>query len=166
VAHSAAPSAATVRRDLAGSPAPLAALHAQADAVLAGGVAGFRTQLRALRGYPVVVMQWNSACLPCQHDFPYFQQLSASLGRRVGFLGNGLNQSATAARRMLRRFPVSFPSFNDNGEHIATLLSRRWAYNYPITYFYNAKGVQVALFPGDFLSETDLRRLIRAELGV
>ena len=41
--------------ELAGAPAPLAALHEQSNELLGGGAKRFEQRVRALRGYPVVV---------------------------------------------------------------------------------------------------------------
>jgi len=46
---------------LAGSPPPLASLHAQAGRILEGQTAAFRSRLASLRGYPVVVNKWDLA---------------------------------------------------------------------------------------------------------
>ena len=118
-AHSAAPSTAQLAADLKGSPPPLARLHRQAGQLLGGGTAAMRARLRSLRGYPVVVTQWASWCGPCQAEFPYFQQLSATLGRRVAFIGNDANDPLGDARGWLRRFPVSFPSYRDPSGQVA-----------------------------------------------
>ena len=90
--------AAQAAAALRGSPAPLAAVHRQASELLAGGVPAFEARLRALRGYPVVVMQWSSWCEGCKADLADFQTISAQLGRRVAFIGD-------RRRRQRRRRP-------------------------------------------------------------
>jgi cytochrome c biogenesis protein CcmG/thiol:disulfide interchange protein DsbE len=164
-AHSAAPSTAQLAADLHGSPAPLAALHRQANQLLGGGRQGLEARLRSLRGYPVVVTQWASWCGPCQAEFPYFQQLSASLGRRVAFIGNDANDPVGAARGWLRRFPVSFPSYRDPNGQVALALSPYYALDTPVTYLYTRRGVQYSNV-GPYPSVKALRAQIRADLGV
>jgi cytochrome c biogenesis protein CcmG/thiol:disulfide interchange protein DsbE len=164
VAHNAAPSPAQLAADLKGSPAPLAALHRQAGRLLTGGPSAVQARLRALRGFPVVVTQWSSTCEPCQVEFPYFQQLSAELGRRVAFIGNDAADAGDAAG-WLRRFPVSFPSYRDPSGNIALALSRYYARDTPVTYLYTRSGVQYS-HVGVYLSEKILRQEIRARLGV
>src|SRR3954471_15466285 len=55
-----APSQAEVDKAFAGSPAPLAKLHSQANQLLPGARTELRRQIRALKGYPVVVNIWGS----------------------------------------------------------------------------------------------------------
>ena len=164
-AHSAAPSTAQLAADLKGSPPPLAGLHRQANQLLGGGTTAMRARLRSLRGYPVVVTQWASWCGPCQAEFPYFQQLSATLGRRVAFIGNDANDPLGDARGWLRRFPVSFPSYRDPSGQVALALSPYYALDTPVTYLYTRSGVQYSNV-GPYASVKALRQQIRTDLGV
>ena len=165
VAHNAAPSPAQLRADLRGSPPKLAALHRQADQLLGGGAAAMNARLRALRGTPVVVTQWGSWCAACQAEYPYFQQLSAQLGRRVAFIGNDVDDTTSGAKGWMRRFPASFPSYSDPTSTIALALSPFYAYDTPVTYLYTRTGMQYA-HVGEYLSEKALRQEIRRYLGV
>ncbi len=76
-----------MRARLAGSPPPLAALHAQADEILSGGLPALRARLAALRGTPVVINKWASWCEPCRAEFGVFQRVSVARGREVAFIG-------------------------------------------------------------------------------
>ena len=89
---------AQMRARLAGSPAPLAALHAQADELLAGGLPALRARLAALRGTPVVVNKWASWCEPCRAEFGVFQRVSVAHGREVAFIGIDSGDTAAATR--------------------------------------------------------------------
>jgi cytochrome c biogenesis protein CcmG/thiol:disulfide interchange protein DsbE len=99
---------------LADSPAPLAALHAQASLLLEGGARALGARLAALKGYPVVINKWASWCGPCREEFGAFQRVSAQYGRRVAFLGiDSEDTSRTKAATFLKSFPVSYPSYYD-----------------------------------------------------
>jgi thiol-disulfide isomerase/thioredoxin len=99
---------------LAGSPPPLAALHAQGGEVLGGGALALHARLAALKGYPVVINKWASWCVPCKDELPAFQRASAEYGRRVAFVGlDSADTSRGDAVAFLKSFPVSYPSYYD-----------------------------------------------------
>src|SRR5215213_1298383 len=107
------------RKRLAGSPAPLAALHAQSAQLLDGGVPAFERRLAALKGTPVVVNKWASWCSPCRAEFPVFQRVATDRGREIAFLGVNAGDSTGPARQFLAQYPVPFPSYVDPDEKIA-----------------------------------------------
>jgi thiol-disulfide isomerase/thioredoxin len=109
--HSTTISAAEAREQLAGSPPPLAALHAQANQLLEGGDKAFQARMKTLRGHPVVVNGWASWCGPCRAEFPFLQELSVTDGKRVAFLGLNAEDNRGDARTFLKRFQVSYPSY-------------------------------------------------------
>src|ERR1700686_1766768 len=78
---------AQMRARLVGSPAPLAALHAQGSEGLTGGLPALRARLASLRGLPTVINKWASWCQPCRSELGVFQRVSLSQGRRVAFIG-------------------------------------------------------------------------------
>lgn len=160
--RSAAPSKAATVAALKGSPAPLAALHAQADQLLSGGVSGFKRRLSVLRGYPVVVNKWGSWCGPCQSEFPVFQRVAISYGRRVAFVGIDGKDGRGSARDFLRRFPLSYPSFFDPGSDIADFIQA--ATYFPQTVFFDRRGHKVFDHLGPYESaaalEQDIRRYV------
>jgi cytochrome c biogenesis protein CcmG, thiol:disulfide interchange protein DsbE len=130
---------AQMRAELAGSPAPLAALHAQANELLGGGAEALRARLRALRGWPVVVNKWASWCEPCKAEFGAFQRVAAKLGRRVAFIGiDSGDSSRTEALRFLRSFPVSYPSFYDPSGSLGVEVTDSTFT--PVTVFYDRHG--------------------------
>ncbi|HSO99099.1 MAG TPA: TlpA disulfide reductase family protein [Solirubrobacteraceae bacterium] len=157
--RSAAPSAAQERSALAGSPEPLSALHRQADQLLTGGRAAFGARLRALHGYPVVVNKWAQWCAPCRSEFPVYQRVSVTLGRQVAFLGLDGKDFAGPAAGFLRRFPVSYPSYQDHDEAIARSLQASTFY--PETIFLDRSGHQVFVHAGPYTSPAALTRDIR-----
>jgi len=78
---------ARVQAKLAGSPKPLADLHAQANQLLPGSPDIVKRRLAGLRGYPVVVNMWASWCGPCRFEFPFLQRASVQFGKQVAFFG-------------------------------------------------------------------------------
>ncbi|HEX7059818.1 MAG TPA: TlpA disulfide reductase family protein [Solirubrobacterales bacterium] len=123
---------------LAGSPAPLAALHRQANELLPGGVDAYEKRIAALRGYPVVVNIWASWCGSCRFEFPTFQQVSAQYGKRVAFLGVDSQDSDDAAATFLKEEPVPYPSYADPGEEVAQSIDA--SRGLPATAFYDRDG--------------------------
>jgi thiol-disulfide isomerase/thioredoxin len=160
--HSAAPPKSASAAALAGSPAPLAALHAQADQLLPGGTRAFAARMAALRGYPVVVNKWASWCGPCQSEFPVFQQVSVTLGRQVAFLGLDGNDQTAGARTFLRQFPVSYPSYEDPHSTIANHIKA--ATYFPQTVFFDRSGHIVYDHIGPYESAGALERDIHRYL--
>ncbi len=147
-----------------GSAPALASLHAQADELLPGGVAAFDARLRALQGHPIVINKWASWCDPCQAEFPVFQQIAVAYGSRVAFLGvDGKDANAPAAA-FLRRFPVTYPSYVDPQERIASTIKA--ATYYPQTVFVGASGTIDFVHAGPYETVADLARdLKRYALG-
>lgn len=158
-----APSASETKRALAGSPAPLAALHQRANTLIPGGKSRYRTELAALKGHPAVVNLWASWCGPCRLEFPVFQQQAVQFGRKVAFLGVDSGDNSGNARTFLNRFPVSYPSVEDGGERVAQDLGLR---GLPGTAYFDAKGKLVYLHQGGYSSDADLKRDIQRYLGV
>jgi cytochrome c biogenesis protein CcmG/thiol:disulfide interchange protein DsbE len=146
-------------RALAGAPAPLAALHSQANELLQGGVDAYEKRIVALRGYPVVVNVWASWCGPCRFEFPTLQKLSARYGKRVAFLGIDSQDSDDAAATFLREAPVPYPSYIDPGREIAESIGA--SLGLPDTAFYDRRGKLVYLKQGPYSDHTDLEADIR-----
>ncbi|HEX3975406.1 MAG TPA: TlpA disulfide reductase family protein [Solirubrobacteraceae bacterium] len=160
--HSANLSRSAVSSALAGSPPALASLHTQRNQLLPGGTAAFQARLKKLRGHPVVVNEWASWCEPCQSEFPVFQRVSVHLGRRVAFIGLDSRDSNAAAGAFLGRFPVSYPSYTDPSQKIASSLQA--VGGIPQTVYINSKGTQVFDHAGPYEStaslETDIKRYV------
>lgn len=145
---------------LAGAPKPLAALYAQGNKVLGGGEDAFTRRVAELRGYPVVANKWASWCGPCRFEFPFFQRLSAKLGKRVAFVGIDSDDSDDAARTFLEQFPVPFPSYSDPDEQIAAEIKA--TLGFPSTAFYDSSGELVythqGVYPDQAALLADIRR--------
>ena len=160
--RSAAPSAAEVRAAFAGSPAPLSALHAQANRLLGGSTQIVRARLADLRGYPVVVNKWASWCGPCRAEFPFLQRVSVSLGRQVAFVGIDGADNTGDARGFLRSFPISYPSYEDPSERVSRALGL--GSFYPETLFLDRGGRAAYIHQGGYATQAKLEQDIRRYL--
>jgi cytochrome c biogenesis protein CcmG/thiol:disulfide interchange protein DsbE len=150
---------AQMQARLSGSPAQLAALHAQAAQLLPGGLPAVRARLASLRGQPIVVNKWASWCVPCRSEFGAFQSASLARGRRVAFIGLDSADNNPGAASFLRSFPVSYPSYSDPGGQAGVAITD--SSFTPVTVFYDARGSQY-IHQGPYLSaaalEADIRR--------
>lgn len=145
-------------RLLAGSPAPLAALHAQANELLPGGTEAYEARLADLRGFPVVTNVWASWCGPCRAEFPVLQKLSARYGKRVAFLGVNTEDDADAARTYLEETPVPYPSYSDGDTSIRDAIGGRGV---PDTAYYDREGNLCFLKIGQYADTADLEADVR-----
>jgi cytochrome c biogenesis protein CcmG, thiol:disulfide interchange protein DsbE len=152
-------SPAQMRARLADSPAPLAALHAQAGRLLSGGLPALRRRLAALHGRPLVVNKWASWCVPCRSEFGAFQAVSLARGRQVAFIGIDSGDSSRAdAAAFLRSFPVSYPSYYDpNGAAGLAITDSSFT---PVTVFYDSSGARY-IHQGPYASATRLEQDVR-----
>lgn len=138
------------------APPPLAKLYADGDAVIDGGEESYDATLTQVEGYPVVVNNWASWCLPCRQEFPYFQNQAAENLDKVAFLGVNSEDSTEAAETYLRDNPLPYPSIEapekgDFGKWIDTSLV-----GLPNTIFYGADGELAYTHQGPYSSEDDL----------
>ena len=143
-----------IGKALAGSPAPLAGLHAQASALIGGGESAFRTRLTALRGHPVVVNRWAAWCEPCRAEFTLLQRAAVTVGKRIAFVGVDAEDSRDSARTFLDRHLVPYPSYED--PHSTISKSLKATIGMPITLFFDARGNWVFTHPGPYTSEKAL----------
>lgn len=149
-------------RALAGAPPQLAALHAEANQLLGGGLDAYEARVAKLTsaGYPVVANVWASWCGPCRLEFPYFQRAAAKYGKRVAFLGIDRQDSDDAALTFLREEPVPYPSYRDPSEAISVSIGAELGM--PDTAFYDRGGELVYLKQGPYDAfeelEADIRR--------
>jgi cytochrome c biogenesis protein CcmG, thiol:disulfide interchange protein DsbE len=151
------------KRELAGAPPELAALHEQSAELLDGGVPAFKRRLAELRGTPVVINKWASWCGPCRSEFPVFQRVATARGKEIAFLGVDARDSTQPAREFLADYPIPFPSYLDPDERIAHEI--RAPANYPITVFLDERGKTAFIHQGPYETEADLTADIERYLG-
>jgi len=150
---------AQITARLAGSPAPLAALHTQADQILPGGAPALHARLAALRGYPLVINKWASWCGPCQAERLVFERASVALGRSVAFIGiDSADTSMSSAHAFLRAVPVAYPSYYDKSGRLGEATTD--SSFTPVTVFYTRAGQQY-IHQGPYPSLVKLERDIQ-----
>ena len=154
---------ATAKRQLAGAPAPLAALHEQSNELLEGGTPALERRLRELRGHPVVINKWASWCGPCRAELPILQQIATERGKEVAFVGVNARDKRPAAERFTGRYPVPYPSYEDPDEAIARAIKA--PSNFPVTLFVDEQGKTVFTHQGGYRNAAELRADIDEHLG-
>src|ERR1700730_6898229 len=155
-ASDAALTLAQMRARLSGSPPPLASLHGQARELMSGGRPAVRARLRQLRGRPVVINKWASWCAPCRAEFSAFALASVARGRQVAFIAIDSGESSRSdALAFLRSFPLSYPSYYDQGGQVGGAITD--SSFTPVTVFYDARGRQY-IHQGPYPSQAKLER--------
>jgi cytochrome c biogenesis protein CcmG/thiol:disulfide interchange protein DsbE len=141
-------------RALAGAPAPLASLYAQANQLLPGGTDAYEQRVAGLQGYPVVANVWASWCGPCRFEFPTLQKLSARYGKRVAFLGVNSQDSDANAEEFLAEAPLPYPSYTDPDKGLIESLGGIGGL--PDTAFYDRDGKLLHLQQGAYADNAEL----------
>jgi thiol-disulfide isomerase/thioredoxin len=144
---------AAARKQLAGAPAPLAALHDRASKLIPATKGSYERQIAALRGHPVVVNKWASWCGPCRAEFPVLQSTTVKYGKRVAFLGLDAQDNDADATKFLGQFPVPYPSLVDRHSRIAQDLGIGRAF--PTTLYYDARGKVQYIHQGPYTTDAD-----------
>ncbi len=142
---------AAAKRSLAGAPAPLAALHDRANALISADKQVYAREIEGLAGHPIVVNKWASWCGPCRGEFPVLQATSVKYGKRVAFVGLDASDNDADASKFLRHFPVTYPSLVDRNSHIAQSLGI--GRSYPTTIYYDARGKVKYIHQGPYTSD-------------
>lgn len=139
---------------LKSAPASLKSLYEQPNELLDGGLDAFQARVDSLKGHPIVVNVWGSWCGPCRAEFPYLQQASAELGKKVAFIGVDSDDAPEAASTFLAEYPVPYPSYSDPDKNIWNDFK---ILGLPATAFYSADGEMTFLKQGGYSSVEDLK---------
>jgi cytochrome c biogenesis protein CcmG, thiol:disulfide interchange protein DsbE len=150
------------KQQLEGAPPPLAALHAESNEILTGGVPAFEARLAELEGTPMVINKWASWCRPCRAEFPIFQQVATDRGKEIAFLGVNGTDKRPAAEKFLAERPLPYPSYEDPDEEISQEL--KVPKNYPMTIFIDAQG-KTFRKAGEYATREELENDIQQYLG-
>jgi cytochrome c biogenesis protein CcmG, thiol:disulfide interchange protein DsbE len=151
-------STSEITQRLDGAPAPLAALHRQANRILPGARKGLRSRLAELRGHPAVVNIWAAWCGPCRAEMPVMQRVSLDMGKQVAFVGVDLKDNRDAATSFLRKIPVTYPSYDDPSGQV---YNAEKLVGVPSTLFYDKNGKQTYVHQGPYFQRADLVNDIR-----
>lgn len=146
---------------LKSAPPELAKIYANGDAILDGGERTFDRLLRQAKGYPVVVNNWASWCMPCREEFPFFQNEAAKHLDQVAFLGVDSADSRAAAETFLRDHPLPYPSVEAPGRYDFREWTGRTLVGFPNTVFYDASGELVYAKQGGYADQGELAADIR-----
>jgi cytochrome c biogenesis protein CcmG, thiol:disulfide interchange protein DsbE len=146
-------SAAELHAKLDGAPAPLAAVHRQANDLIPGARKALQQRVDELRGHPVVINVWAAWCGPCRVELPVVQQASLNWGKQVAFLGVDLKDNRGDAQKLLRQIPLTYPSYEDPDGKVYNAYKLLGT---PATIYYNAAGKQTYVHSGPYESSKDL----------
>lgn len=125
---------------------------------------GEPVDLADLRGEPVVLNVWWSACPPCRVEQPDLNEAAEELGDRVSFVGvNIRDASAEQASAYVRNFEVPYPSlYSPDGQALLPLsLSAR---SIPSTIVLDADGRIAVTIIGKVPSTLTLTTLVESVL--
>ncbi len=81
---------------------------------------GENIRLSELRGEVVLINFWASWCGPCRQEMPILSELHDKY-KTMGFtvLGVNVEENSSAARKLLKDMPVSFPVLFDNDSSVS-----------------------------------------------
>ena len=81
---------------------------------------GANIRLSELRGEVVLINFWASWCGPCRQEMPILSELHDKY-KAMGFtvLGVNVEENSSAARKLLKDLPVSFPVLFDNDSSVS-----------------------------------------------
>jgi len=123
--------------------------------------------LADLRGKPVVVNIWWSACPPCREEQPDLIDAATTLGADAQFVGINIRDSAPDnAKSYVRSFDVPYPSFySPDGKALVPFAGTLTAYTVPATVVLDGEGRIAGSILGTLPSTRTLIDLVRDAEG-
>ena len=112
--------------------------------------------LASLRGRPVIVHFWASACAPCIGEAPQIAVLAQRLQGRATLIGIDSTDHTPAARAFLRHFRWRFPVLTDRDGEVANRYRIR---RLPTTVILDSSGRMLARLHGP-QTEASLNRAL------
>ena len=149
-------SAPDFSKAVAKAPPKLKALYEQGGKIVPGGLDAFSQQLADVKGYPVVVNNWASWCIPCRTEWPWLQQAAADDLDRVAFMGVNTDDEDAAAQTFLDGHPVPYPSFADPDKAFIDAVGATTVGGLPNTLYFDRNGELVYTHQGPYTSEAQL----------
>jgi thiol-disulfide isomerase/thioredoxin len=128
---------------------------------LGGGAA--QVPLRRLTGMPTVLNLWASWCGPCKDELPAFSRLSTDGRGKLQVLGVATRDIPGRAVEYAGQTGLPFPSLRDDNGDLLRWLRRPGP---PVTVLLTADGSVADVYQGVPLTDTTLRALVKAKLGV
>jgi thiol-disulfide isomerase/thioredoxin len=119
--------------------------------------------LRRLTGTPTVLNLWASWCAPCKQELPAFSRLSIAGRGKLRILGVATKDIPDRAVDYSGRSGLPFPSLRDDNGDLLRALRRVGP---PATVLLTADGSVADVYQGAPLTDTTLRALVKAKLGV
>ena len=111
---------------------------------------------------PMVVNMWATWCVPCRKEMPDFENVAGEHRSSVRFVGVNLGDTESAAAKFVAETGVTFDQYLDPDMTAQAALS---IVNMPSTVLLRADGT-IATTHSSALDATELRRLLRDELGI
>lgn len=123
----------------------------------------FEVPLRRLTGAPTVLNLWASWCAPCKEELPAFSRLSTAARGKLRVVGVASRDVPGRSVEYAGQSGLTFPSLQDENGDLLRSLRRT---GLPATVLLTADGSVADVYQGAPLTDTTLRALVKAKLGV
>jgi peroxiredoxin len=125
-------------------------------------VDGKTVTLSSLRGKPVLINFWFTACAPCAKEMPYFQELSKTWpAKGLEFLSIDIGDKASKVSEYMEYYAYTFPVLLDSKSNVALKYGIMYA---PTTIIIDKDGVIKLFKVGEFVDLKELEGEIQLNL--